>query len=115
MPNGAGKKGFDLPEFSRLVSGKQIIFTRHAMQRCEKRGMPEWAVRNDLQKETPKAVFEQKSENESERKFDVYYHQISDYYHRYVIVINENIRIITGMRVSKWMQKRGETNEGSKI
>jgi len=80
--------------------------TSHARTRCEKRMLPIEVVEDDLEKGTPLIVFEQESEDANERKFDVYYRQDADYSHRYVLILNGEIRLITVMRVRKGFQKR---------
>ena len=66
--------------------------------------MPRMVFEADLFDSFPLAVFEQESEFEGERKFDVYYPQKAGYFHRYVITLNSELRVITLMRVSKELQ-----------
>jgi len=59
----------------------------------------------DFLRSKPVFVFEQESEVSGERKFDVYYPQTPDLFHRYVVSLNNEIRVITMMRVSKAFQR----------
>ena len=96
-----------LEEFAKLLNAKQrkIHYTKHCAERAHRRGLPLAVFENDLQNELPVLVLEQESEIPSERKFDVYYFQRGDLFHRYVFSINDMIRLITLMRTSKSIQK----------
>ena len=94
-------------EFAQVLGGKhrQIQHTRHCILQAHKRGMPLAVFENDLQNERPVLVLEQESENAGERKFDAYFLQKGDLFHRYVFSMNDEIRLITLMRTSKSVQK----------
>lgn len=95
-------------EFFRLVHAKLRHFrlTRHATLKSEKLFLPENAVKADLFGERPLAVFEQPSDEAHERKFNAYYAQMAGLFHRYVLTLNNEIRLITVIRTSKDLQKR---------
>ncbi|HII53238.1 hypothetical protein COT30_02700 [Candidatus Micrarchaeota archaeon CG08_land_8_20_14_0_20_49_17] len=97
----------ELTNFVKILKSKErkIAYTKHAPKRAETRSMSLGIFESDIKNETPVAVVEQKCESLGERKFDVYYRQASGLYHRYVIVLNETIRLITLMRISKDLQK----------
>jgi len=94
-------------EFLQLLKAKErkIRHTRHCTEQSHRRGMPLAVFENDLKNEKPVVVLEQESEIAGERKFDVYYLQRGDLFHRYVFSVNDEIRLITLMRTSKSIQK----------
>lgn len=98
---------FPPEEFVQLLKAKkrEIHHTRHCTEQSHRRGMPLAVFENDLKNEKPVLVLEQESEQAGERKFDVYYLQRADLFHRYVFSINDEIRLITLMRTSKSIQK----------
>ena len=93
-------------EFLKLIKakGRQLKFTKHAINRAEKRLMQLSLCRVELCTKTPAMVQEQASEVPFERQFNVYYAQDNDKFHRYVIALNSTIRVITMMRISKNLQ-----------
>jgi len=94
-------------EFVLLMKGKRrkIVYTKHSSERAKRRCLPLFVFENDLESGIPVAVFEQESEANHERKFDIYYRQAGDLFHRYILCTNESIRLITLMRTSKSRQK----------
>jgi hypothetical protein len=94
-------------EFVLLMKGKRrkITYTQHSAERAKRRCLPLFVFENDLEGEVPVAVFEQEPEANHERKFDIYYRQAGDLFHRYILCTNESIRLITLMRTSKSRQK----------
>jgi len=99
---------FPVGEFERLLKSKPRVMkpTPHSLERARKRQLPLSVVEVDLREGRPVLVFEQESEVAGERKFDVYYLQKPGYFHRYVISLNNELRVITVMRTSKDLQKR---------
>ncbi len=95
-------------DFLELVRTKQrqFKFTKHALSRAEKRLMQPQVCQNEILTKEPDSVEEQKAQLEGERHFNVYYKQDSDKYHRYVVALNNVIRVITMMRISKKLQSR---------
>jgi len=92
-------------EFLRLLWAKnrKLAVTLHARARSVSRSIPLGVFEEDLKGEQV-AVAECQAEGKGERKFDVYYRQKGDYFHRYVVVLNDCLRLITLMRVSKSKQ-----------
>ncbi|HII38978.1 TPA: hypothetical protein HA318_03165 [Candidatus Micrarchaeota archaeon] len=97
-----------IEEFKALLESKRRILrlTIHAQEQAEKRIIPFQVIERDLLHEQPVLVVEQSCETQNERKFDVYYPQSGVYFHRFVIVLNSELRVITVMRTSKDYQKR---------
>ncbi len=97
-----------LKEFLGLLKSKsrRLAYTIHSEGQSQKRHLPLSVFEKDLKGSSPVAIKEQESESTGERKFDLYYLQSGDYFHRYVIVINSEIRLITLMRVSREIQKK---------
>lgn len=95
-------------EFGRLLKLKDRSYsiTEHAEMRAKKRFLLIDSFKRDIESATPSLIFEQEHEGEEERKFDVYYRQTDDYYHRYIAVLNDCIRLISLMRVSKDVQRK---------
>ncbi len=93
-------------EFLEILRSKsrETQVTSHAAARSKQRHMPLSVFENDIYKSEPAVVIEKESETAGFRKFDLYYHQTQDYFHRYVVVLNDYIRLITLMRVSKAKQ-----------
>jgi len=64
--------------------------------------------KEEIQTKEPEIVQEQRSTIEGERQFNIYYRQDDDKYHRYIVALNNAIRIITMMRVSRNLQSKWE-------
>jgi len=92
-------------EFLPYLRAKQraLQITIHAQNRSVSRSIPISVFEADLKGE-PVAVVEKQADRKDERMFDLYYHQRGDYFHRYVVVLNDCLRLITLMRVSKSKQ-----------
>ncbi len=95
-------------DFLESVRAKQreFKFTSHALSRAQKRLMQLDVCREEVLLKEPEIVEEQKSNVGGERQFDVYYKQDNDKYHRYVLALNNAIRVITMMRISRNLQSR---------
>jgi hypothetical protein len=100
-----------IDEFLAVLKAKKRLFavTPHAQKRSESRSLPIIVVEDDLTFGRPTVVLEQQSERPDERKFNVYYKQTDEYYHRYIICLNSETRVITVMRVRKDLQKMVKT------
>ena len=96
-----------LQEFEKLLKSKKRVFvlTKHSAKRVRERSLPESLIKADIFENTPLKVVEQACETPGERKFSAYYLQIAGYFHHYIIVLNNEMRIITVMRTSKDLQK----------
>lgn len=94
-------------EFEKLLKMKDRSYaiTEHAESRAKKRFLSIESFKKDISFGKPLLVFEQEHETLGERKFDIYYRQTDDYFHRYIIVLNDCIRLISLMRVSKDIQR----------
>jgi hypothetical protein len=92
--------------FRKLITQKNrvVVFTNHAVARSSQRILPKSVVEFDLLNSVPAVVIEQESEVKGERKFNVYYFQREGLFHRYVVCINSQIRVITMLRSSKKLQ-----------
>ncbi|MFH0713513.1 MAG: hypothetical protein V1722_02940 [Candidatus Micrarchaeota archaeon] len=95
-------------DFVALIRAKprQFKFTRHALERAEKRVMSSKVCEEELLSREPQGVLEQQTRISGERKFRVYYKQDDDKFHCYIVVLNKAIRVITMMRISKELQVR---------
>ena len=93
-------------EFLRILRSKSrgVQVTAHAANRSSQRRIPLSAFEDDIYHSEPAVAIERESETAGCRKFDLYYHQTQDYFHRYVVVLNDCLRLITLMRVSKAKQ-----------
>ncbi|OIO25250.1 hypothetical protein AUJ14_04505 [Candidatus Micrarchaeota archaeon CG1_02_55_22] len=96
-----------IDEFVRLLNNKKrpIAFTAHALERARQRLLPQQVLEQDLSAGRPVAAFEQESDSPSERKFSAYYLQRPGLFHRYVVTLNNVLRVITVMRTSKELQR----------
>jgi hypothetical protein len=94
--------------FVELLRSKirEVRFTKHARFQSEKRLLPLKIAEQDIFEKTPLIVLEQDSERKEERKFNVYYPQDAGLFHRYVVAINSELRVITVIRTSKELQKK---------
>ena len=90
---------------------EDILFDDHArMQSTVREIKREDVVHNLL---NPSKMFfarEQQAKRENERKFDCYFNMGRRWAHRYVIVINGKLQIITVIRVRKKWQKKVDKN-----
>jgi len=100
-------KAIKKDEFEKILKLKdrEYAITEHAAKRAAKRFLIIKVFKDDLETSTPAYIFEQEHDKGGERKFDVYYKQTDDFYHRYIVVINDCVRLITIMRVSKGVQR----------
>ena len=94
--------------FLELVRAKQreFKFTVHALSRAEKRLMHLEVCKEEILTKEPEIIAEQKSNVSDERQFNMYYKQDDDKFHRYVVALNNSIRVITMMRISRNLQSR---------
>ncbi|MFA5246921.1 MAG: hypothetical protein WC408_03465 [Candidatus Micrarchaeia archaeon] len=95
-------------DFLLVLSSKkrETVYTKHAIAMAQKRGLPESAFEEDIKNQRPTIVIEQESEVACERKFDVYYLQEGRTFHRYVIALNNMMRVITLLRTNKDVQRK---------
>lgn len=93
-------------EFEKLLRAKSRSYaiTTHALERSKKRALSIDIFKRDLESGSLILAIEEEAQGEHERKFDVYYRQDGDYCHRYIMVLNDCLRLITLMRVSKGKQ-----------
>jgi len=102
------KQSISVDEFMRILNSKkrETAFTNHATSMAEKRGLPRSSFEEDVKSQRPAVVVEQESEVGCERKFDVYYLQDGRTFHRYVIALNNMMRVITLLRTNKDVQRK---------
>lgn len=102
------RKNIPVDEFAQVLLSKRraTVFTTHASAMSDKRGLPRSAFEDDIRNQRPAIVIEQESEVACERKFDVYYLQAGRTYHRYVIALNNMMRVITLLRTNKDVQRK---------
>ena len=102
------RKSIPVDEFQKILTAKKRlqVFTMHASAMADKRGLPLAAFEDDIQNQRPAIVIEQDSEVACERKFDVYYLQAGRTFHRYVIALNNMMRVITLLRTNKDVQRK---------
>lgn len=100
-------KEIEATEFKKILEKKrrEVVFTIHSRERAEQRRINLNTVENNLYSGEIVKVVEQKAEKTGERKFDVYFLQKPGLFHRYVVCLNNLIRVITLMRVSRTLQK----------
>ena len=98
-------KKVDISEFVSFLKSKHREFqiTKHASERSKQRFISLSVFNNDLAK-LPLIVIEKEAEGKGERMFDLYYMQRGEYFHKYVIVLNDYLKLITLMRISKVKQ-----------
>ena len=101
-------KPTSIDEFMRILNSKkrEIVFTAHALEMSSKRGLPRSSFEEDMSTQHPTVAVEQESEVACERKFDVYYLQEGRTFHRYVIALNNMMRVITLLRTNKDVQRK---------
>ncbi len=90
-------------EFRQVLARKkrQLLLTRHAEMRAVERDLEHRLIQTDLIKGRITSVREQHSENPDERNFDVQVIGTDGQPMRYVLAINNIIRVITLMRVNR--------------
>lgn len=93
-------------EFENFLKAKnrEYVITGHANERSKKRALSIENFKRDLDEGELLLAIEEEAEFGHERKFDVYYRQDGDYCHRYIIVLNDCLRLVTLMRVSRGKQ-----------
>lgn len=96
----------DPAEFVRLLKAKKrtLEFTLHGSYRLNTRLITKGLAEQDLLDNVPAVVAEEGSSSPSERRFRVYYRQIGDLYHTYIVAINSKITLITAWRTNKGRQ-----------
>lgn len=90
---------------------EDILFDDHAKMQSIVRGIDRSEVLSNLL--SPSKLFfarEQPARGENERKFDCYFGISKKWAHRYVIVINGKLLIITVIRVRKKWQEKVDKN-----
>ena len=102
------RKSMPVGEFMQALLSKRrvTVFTTHASAMADKRGLPKSAFEDDIKNQRPAIIIEQESEVACERKFDVYYLQAGRTFHRYVIALNNMMRVITLLRTNKDVQRK---------
>ncbi len=90
-------------EFRQIIAGRrrELVLTRHAEMRAVERGLEHRLIQTDLIKGRMTSVREQRSESPDERNFDVQVIGTDGQPMRYVLAINNIIRVITLMRVNR--------------
>lgn len=86
---------------------EEIVFDDHARMQSAIRGIDREEVRQNLM--DPSKMFfarEQEARGQNERKFDCYFGISKRWAHRYVIVINRKLLVITVIKVRKKWQKK---------
>ena len=97
----------NLEEFKQKLkrfSEKDIIVTKHALEQAEVRSIGIEEVKNNIL-HPDKLVFveEQKTKNPKETKYNCYFAYREDYYHRYIMVLNGKLLIVTIIGINrKW-------------
>lgn len=76
-------------EFAKILKLKEreYVIPDYAKARASKRFFNTDTFKKDLENSNPAHIFEQEHDVPDERKFDIYYKQNDDFYHRYIIVI----------------------------
>ena len=82
-----------------------MVISIHAKARAGQRNLPISFFEEEIRAK-PTIVFEQQSDTTGERQFNAYYRQTEGYFHRYVLTLNDELRLITLMRVKKEAQRR---------
>ena len=101
-------KSIGKEEFAKLlkIKNREFLITDHASKRARKRFLSAELFKKDLQHSRPALIFEQEHDVPGERKFDVYYAQTDDSYHRYIMALNDSTRLISLMRVNRSIQRK---------
>ena len=104
----------DTDEFVALLKKKQrkIKYTSHSQEGANNRNLADDKTRideifeTDLKEHNPYKVFEQTCETPGERKFKLYFMSSSGGFMCYVIVLNDELRLITVYRTTKNLQEK---------
>jgi len=80
---------------------RQLVLTHHAQMRASERELENRLIQTDLLTGEMKSVEEQASEIAGERVFDIHVIGTDGQPMRYVLAINNLIRVITLMKVSR--------------
>jgi hypothetical protein len=101
----------EVAELLKRFKEGEVFFDDHARMQSAIRGIDrEEVVQNLL---NPSKMFfarEQEARGENERKFDCYFGVSKRWAHRYVIVINGRLLVITVIKVRKKWQKKVDTH-----
>lgn len=95
----------DFKQRLKKYSEKDIIITDHAEEQAEFRQISIEEVKNNIL-HPDKLVFveEQKAQNPRETKHNCYFAYGEDYYHRYIMVLNGKLLIVTIIGINRRWQ-----------
>lgn len=107
------EKIVDKKAFAELlnIKSRSFAYTRHSIKRARKREVinenEETVPRfeKDLYEAGPYLVIEQDSEYAHERKFKLYYRSQEGGFIAYILVLNDQVRLISVYRTSKKIQE----------
>ena len=99
----------DLVEFKEKISKyskNEIIVNKHAQEQAEVRQINLEEVKENILHPN-KLVFvkEQEAKNKGERKYNCYFAYSDNYYHRYIIVLNGKLIIVTIIGINRNWQR----------
>ncbi len=85
-------------------SKKDIIISKHAMIRIKQRQIDAEEIKeNIINPKRLKYAIKQYSQSQGEEKYDCYFDYTKNLCHRYVIVIKNNIIVVTAIKINrKW-------------
>ena len=88
---------------------EEIVFSPHAEEQAEFRGIDLKEIRKNIVN-PEKLVFveEQRAKNKREKKYNCYFAYSENYHHRYIIVLNGKVIIVTIISINRMWQKAVE-------
>lgn len=104
-------KAIEVVDLLKRFKKEDILFDDHARMQSAIRGIEREDVIHTLL--NPSKMFfarEQQARGENERKFDCYFSISKRWAHRYVIVINRKLLVITVIKIRKKWQKKVDTH-----
>lgn len=85
---------------------KDIIVTDHARKQAEVRRIDiQQVIQNVLSPDKLVFAEQQPAKNKNEEKYNCYFAYAKDYYHRYILVVNGKLLIVTIIGINRRWQK----------
>ncbi|MEE8358114.1 MAG: DUF4258 domain-containing protein [Candidatus Hydrothermarchaeales archaeon] len=99
----------DLIKKLKQYESKDVIFTEHAEVRAQFRRIDLEEIKNNLL-DPKRLVFANKinADKKSETKYDCYFGYSKTHAHRYIIVVNRKVIIVTVIKINRRWQRKAE-------
>ncbi len=95
-----------LKERLKKYNNKDIIITDHTREQAEVRNIKiEEVIQNIMHPDKLVFAEEQKAKHKHEQKYNCYFAYAKDYYHRYIMVLDGKLIIVTIIGINRRWQK----------